>query len=62
MTENEAWEELERKQNKQLQKFTENMALQIAYNALSAINKKTPSQTAEYALMVVGKVLNKEQT
>jgi hypothetical protein len=61
MTEDEAWDELERKQNKKPKQFTQRMALQIAYNALSAIDRETPYPIAKHALMCINGVLNAPQ-
>lgn len=65
MTEDEAWDLLEAKQNKAKAKpVTERDALKIAYNALIEIDKETPYPLAKHAAMVVKSVLeaqSKEQ-
>ena len=53
-----AWQQLERKQNKKPRQFTQRMALQIAYNALSAIDRQTPYPIAKHALMCINGVLS----
>ena len=58
MTEDEAWEELERKQQKKPKTVTERQALQIAYNALVEIDRQTPYPIAKHAVMVINSVLN----
>jgi hypothetical protein len=57
--EDEAWDELERKQQKKKQvPVTEREALKIAYNALIEIDKETPYPLAKHAAMVVNAVLS----
>jgi hypothetical protein len=61
MTEDEAWDLLEAKQNKVKAKpVTERDALKIAYNALIEIDKETPYPLAKHAAMVIKSVLNKD--
>ena len=57
MTEDEAWDELERKQQKKTKPVTEREALRIAYNALIEIDKETPYPLAKHAAMVINSVL-----
>lgn len=58
MTEDEAWDLLEAKQNKAKAKpVTERDALKIAYNALIEIDKETPYPLAKHAAMVIKSVL-----
>ncbi len=58
MTEDEAWDLLEAKQQKAKAKtVTEREALKIAYNALVEIDKETPYPLAKHAAMVVKSVL-----
>jgi hypothetical protein len=65
MTEDEAWDLLEAKQQKAKAKpVTERDALKIAYNALIEIDKETPYPLAKHAAMVIKSVLeapSKEQ-
>jgi hypothetical protein len=58
MTEDEAWDELERKQQKKAKPVTEREALRIAYNALIEIDKQTPYPLAKHAVMVINSVLS----
>jgi hypothetical protein len=58
MTEDEAWDELERKQQKKARPVTEREALRIAYNALIEIDKETPYPLAKHAAMVINSVLS----
>jgi hypothetical protein len=59
MTEDEAWDEMERKQQKKKQALvTEREALRIAYNALIEIDKETPYPLAKHAAMVINSVLD----
>ena len=60
--EEEAWRELEAKQKPKQTKVTDRLALQIAYNALSAIDKETPYPIAKHALMVINEVLSRSDT
>jgi hypothetical protein len=62
MTEDEAWDELERKQQKKAKPVTEREALRIAYNALIEIDKETPYPLAKHAAMVINSVLNVSAT
>jgi hypothetical protein len=62
MTEDEAWEELERKQQKKPKTVTERQALQIAYNALVEIDRQTPYPIAKHAIKVINSVLNVSAT
>jgi hypothetical protein len=62
MTEDEAWDELERKQQKKAKPVTEREALRIAYNALIEIDKETPYPLAKHAAMVINGVLNVSAT
>jgi hypothetical protein len=58
MTEDEAWDLLEAKQQKAKAKpVTERDALKIAYNALIEIDKETPYPLAKHAAMVIKSVL-----
>jgi hypothetical protein len=58
MTEDEAWDELERKQQKKAKPVTGREALRIAYNALIEIDKETPYPLAKHAAMVINSVLS----
>ena len=58
MTEDEAWDEIERKQQKKPKPVTEREALKIAYNALIEIDKQTPCPIAKHAITVINGVLN----
>jgi hypothetical protein len=60
--EDEAWDELERKQQKKAKPVTEREALRIAYNALIEIDKETPYPLAKHAAMVINGVLNVSAT
>ena len=62
MTEDEAWDELERKQQKKAKPVTEREALRIAYNALIEIDKETPYPLAKHAAMVINSVLSVSAT
>jgi hypothetical protein len=62
MTEDEAWDELERKQQKKAKPVTEREALRIAYNALIEIDKETPYPLAKHAAMVINGVLSVSAT
>lgn len=62
MTEDEAWDELERKQQKKPKPITEREALKIAYNALVEIDRETPYPLAKHAAMVINSVLNVSAT
>jgi hypothetical protein len=62
MTEDEAWDLLEKKQQKKPKLVTEREALRIAYNALIEIDKETPYPLAKHAAMVINSVLNVSQT
>jgi hypothetical protein len=62
MTEDEAWDELERKQQKKARPVTEREALRIAYNALIEIDKETPYPLAKHAAMVINSVLSVSAT
>jgi hypothetical protein len=58
--EEEAWQQLEAKQNKaKATPITDRLALQIAHNALSAIDKETPYPIAKHALMVINQVMSR---
>jgi hypothetical protein len=58
MTEDEAWDLLEAKQQKAKAKpVTEREALKIAHNALIEIDKETPYPLAKHAAMVIKSVL-----
>lgn len=59
--EEEAWRELEAKHKPKQTKVTDRMALQIAYNALSAIDRETPYPIAKHALMVINEVLSRSE-
>ena len=58
MTENEAWDELERKQSKKIKPLSEREALQLAWNALDLIDNQTPYPAAKHALKVISSVLD----
>ena len=58
MTEDEAWDELERKQNKKIRPLSEREALQLAWNALNLIDNQTPYPAAKHALKVISSVLD----
>ncbi len=59
MTEDEAWDELEKRLNKKKDiKMTHTMALQIAYNALVAIDRETPYPIAKHAIECINKAFN----
>jgi hypothetical protein len=62
MTEDEAWDELERKQQKKARPVTQREALRIAYNALIEIDKETPYPLAKHAAMVINGVLSVSAT
>jgi len=58
--EEEAWQQLETKQSKaKATPITDRLALQIAHNALSAIDKETPYPIAKHALMVINEVMSR---
>lgn len=60
MTEDEAWDELEAKLNKQNKEkpTTDREALQIAFNALVEIDRQTPYPIAKHAIKVINKAFN----
>ena len=62
MTEDEAWDELERRQSKKPQAMTERKAMQIAYNALVEIDKQTPYPIAKHAIKCLNEAFNSQIT
>ena len=60
MTEDEAWDELEQRLNRQKKEkpVTDREALQIAYNALVEIDRQTPYPIAKHAIQVINKAFN----
>ena len=59
MTEDEAWDLLEKRLNKKMDtKMTHTMALQIAYNALVAIDRETPYPIAKHAIECINQTFN----
>lgn len=55
-----AWQQLEAKQNKaKSTPITDRLALQVAHNALSAIDRETPYPIAKHSLMVINEVLSR---
>ena len=55
-----AWQQLEAKQNKaKSTPITDRLALQVAHNALSAIDRETPYPIAKHALMLINEVMSR---
>lgn len=63
MTEDEAWDELEQRLNRQKQQkiITGREALQVAYNALVEIDRQTPYPIAKHAIHTINKAFNAHQ-
>lgn len=63
MTEDEAWDELEQRLNRQKQQkiVTGREALQVAYNALVEIDRQTPYPIAKTAIQTINKALNNQE-
>lgn len=63
MTEDEAWDELEARLNRQKNQetVTDRQALQVAYNALVEIDRQTPYPIAKHAIQIINKAFNTPQ-